>query len=275
MREAEGKALGIKFLAEQEGNATINRAQGESGEKTKAELEAIAAEAERRAEHRLREKADSISALARKEADRIIAEARDRADKAVLVFKEEAEQLMKKDGKINKGDLENIVNTFHQKLLSFSSNTEGLSTPPNIHKINNAQPVQSEAARQGEFEKTGREAKSEPTPFGETAQQKPGIYKGTVEIAIPPPIGLDRMLQLHKHLKQTPDIEVLNLGGSVDKGITIRLLLENPTPILKVLSGLPEVKSVSDEPPSNDKLFPSRQSPEDEPVRRILVITKD
>jgi len=83
------------------------------------------------------------------------------------------------------------------------------------------------------------------------------------------------MLQLHKHLKQTPNIEVLNLGGSVDKGITIRLLLENPTPILKVLGGLPEVKSASDEPSGDDKLVPSRQTTEDELIRRILVITKE
>jgi hypothetical protein len=83
------------------------------------------------------------------------------------------------------------------------------------------------------------------------------------------------MLQLHKHLKQTPQVEVLNLGGSVDKGITIRLLLENPTPLLKVLEDLPEVQKASDEPSGTEQTVPARQTGEEPPVKRILVITRE
>jgi hypothetical protein len=83
------------------------------------------------------------------------------------------------------------------------------------------------------------------------------------------------MLQLHKHLKQTPQLEVLNLGGSVDKGITIRLLLENPTPLRKVLEDMPEVKNVSDELPDAEKMVPARQTGEEPSLRRIVVITKE
>ena len=113
------------------------------------------------------------------------------------------------------------------------------------------------------------------SPIPEKEPEAPGIYKGTIELAIPPPIGLDRMLQLHKHLKQTPQVEVLNLGGSVDKGITIRLLLENPTPLLKVLEDLPEVQKVSDETPGSEKMVPSRETGDASHVKRILVITKE
>ena len=84
-----------------------------------------------------------------------------------------------------------------------------------------------------------------------------------------------RLLQLHKHLKQTPQVEVLNMGGSVDKGITIRLLLENPTPLLKVLEDLPEVQKASDELPQTENMVPARQTGEEPPLKRIVVITKE
>ena len=113
------------------------------------------------------------------------------------------------------------------------------------------------------------------SPIPEKEPEAPGIYKGTVELAIPPPIDLARMLQLHKHLKQTPQVEVLNFGGSVDKGITIRLLLENPTPLLKVLEDLPEVQEVSAEISGSETMVTSRETGDDTPVRRILVITKE
>jgi hypothetical protein len=119
------------------------------------------------------------------------------------------------------------------------------------------------------------ESPEQPSRGPEDKQEDPGLYKGTIELAIPPPVGLDRMLQLHKHLKQTPQVEVLNLGGSVDKGITIRLLLENPTPLLKVLEDLPEVKNVSDEFSGAEKMVPARQTGEDPPLKRIVVITRE
>jgi hypothetical protein len=66
----------------------------------------------------------------------------------------------------------------------------------------------------------------------------------------------------------------MNLGGSVDKGITIRLHLETPTPLLKILEDLDEVKNASDEIPGADRLVPSRQGGE-EGVKRVIVLTND
>ena len=102
----------------------------------------------------------------------------------------------------------------------------------------------------------------------------PELFDGTVELAIPPPVPLDRMLQFHKSLKQIPHIEVLNLGGSVDKGITIRVLVEPSTPLLKVVKELPEVSEVIEELPNSENVVPRRQG-EDNPIRRILVTTKE
>jgi hypothetical protein len=75
-------------------------------------------------------------------------------------------------------------------------------------------------------------------------------------------------------LKEAPHIEVLNLGGSVEKGITIRILTDTPTPLLQVIGELPEVDAVSEEQPDSDKIVPSRQSTEDPPIRRIIITTK-
>ncbi len=83
-------------------------------------------------------------------------------------------------------------------------------------------------------------------PTAPAPEDTSALYDGTVELTIPPPVGLDRMLQLHKHLRSIPQVEVLNLGVSADKGITIRLLLQVPTPLIQVLGELPEVESVQE-----------------------------
>ena len=101
------------------------------------------------------------------------------------------------------------------------------------------------------------------------------LFKGTVELALPPPVALDRMLQLHKHLKQTPHIDVLNLGGSVDKGITIRILMDSPIELVKVIQELDEVQDVSEEPLDAEKSVPARQGGDNPPIRRLFVATAE
>ena len=89
-----------------------------------------------------------------------------------------------------------------------------------------------------------------------------------MELAIPPPVGLDRMLQLHKNLRHIPQIEVMNLGVSRDKGITIRLFLDSPIPLLKILGDLPEVEKVS------EPLRGAKNAAGKPPLRKIIVTTR-
>jgi hypothetical protein len=105
-------------------------------------------------------------------------------------------------------------------------------------------------------------------------KESPAIYEGTVELVIPPPLGLDRMLQLHKHLRNIPNIEVLNLGVSADKSITIRVTLENPTPLRKILEDLPEVETTADAPQDAEMTTSTKKTGERTPVKRIIVTTK-
>ena len=96
------------------------------------------------------------------------------------------------------------------------------------------------------------------------------LYSGTVEVAILPPVSLHQMLRLHEYLKVVQKVKVLNLGGSVDKGITIRIQIDAPMPLIKVLKGISEVEKASDESEEAKKVVPARKG-EVMPPRRVIV----
>jgi DNA-binding response OmpR family regulator len=96
------------------------------------------------------------------------------------------------------------------------------------------------------------------------------LYDGTIELAMLPPVSLQQMLQVHQHLRHVQQMNVLNLGGSVDKGITIRVYLETPIPLLKILSDLPDVERASAESAEPESIIPTRQG-ESPKVRRVVV----
>jgi DNA-binding response OmpR family regulator len=97
------------------------------------------------------------------------------------------------------------------------------------------------------------------------------LYNGTIELAILPPVSLQQVLQLHEDLRPITQMNVLNLGGSVDKGITIRINVETPIPLLKILRDLPEVEKASDELEETERIVPARQE-EGQKVRRVVVV---
>jgi DNA-binding response OmpR family regulator len=113
----------------------------------------------------------------------------------------------------------------------------------------------------------------QPPPNKEKANIKEALalYKGTIELAILPPVSLQQVLQLHEDLRPITQMNVLNLGGSVDKGITIRICIETPIPLLKMLRDLPEVEKASDELEEPERIVPARQG-EGSKVRRIVVV---
>jgi len=121
-------------------------------------------------------------------------------------------------------------------------------------------------------EATGKESPKRKSSAGQSAQiPDANLFDGTVELALPPPVALDRMLQLHKHLKETPHIDVLNLGGSVDNGITIRILLDSPIPLLKILEDLPGAEGVAEQLDGGDGTIPGREGDEAGQVRRVII----
>jgi hypothetical protein len=120
-------------------------------------------------------------------------------------------------------------------------------------------------------------AEEEPAPAAEAAERPSdgdgaALYEGAVELTIPPPVGLDRMLQLHKNLRHISQVEVMNLGVSKDKGITIRLYLDSPVPLLQLLAELPEVETASEaEAPTGEG--EDGQADDKAGVKRIVVTT--
>jgi hypothetical protein len=66
----------------------------------------------------------------------------------------------------------------------------------------------------------------------------------------------------------------LNLGVSADKSITIKVTLEDPTPLRSILEGLPEVEMAADAPQDATMTTPTKKAGEKAPVKRIIVTTK-
>jgi len=253
--EMRAKERGEKIItsAQQQAQELIEAAQQRvEGVKAPAQDEAaqLVAEAEQEAEQK---------------AQGILREAKKRAEEGAQLVKQEAEQLLAKGKQISQDEIKEAFENIHHNLFSL---VEVFEKPPaRSTKKGSAAPenLEAEAAGHVQTETTADETKEEGTPE---------LFTGTVELALPPPVVLDRMLQLHKHLKQTPHVDVLNLGGSVDKGITIRVLVQEPTTLLKAIGKLPEVDKASEELPDADKTVPGRQTGEETPIRRIIVTTK-
>jgi hypothetical protein len=91
-----------------------------------------------------------------------------------------------------------------------------------------------------------REESQKPVVSGEGTKQSSALQNDTVELAIPSPVSLQHLLQLHDHLRSIGQIEVLSVEGAVDKDIKVRLLLRASIPLDKILGELPEVEKVSD-----------------------------
>lgn len=130
-----------------------------------------------------------------------------------------------------------------------------------------AEPVATSAPQ----ETTGQAARSERIRIGEEVNSD--LYSGNVEITLPPPVGLNQMLQLHRHLKENPKVAVLSLTGSVDQGITIKVMVDTPIPLLKTIAELPEVRRAMEESPPADKTAPGPQMPGQTLLRKIIVNT--
>lgn len=73
------------------------------------------------------------------------------------------------------------------------------------------------------------------------------LYNGSVELSFSRPVNLQQILQFYNTLKYVRQVDVVDVVGLVDKDVTIKLLLETPTPLIKILKVLPEVENVSDE----------------------------
>jgi vacuolar-type H+-ATPase subunit H len=262
------------MAAEQQAQSMLTAAEEKAESiKTNAEKKAnkIVSEAKERAEDLVNARAAS----AEKEAQSILEEAKAKAEEEAHLIKQKSEQLLKRSKRISEGEIKEKLKKVYQGLLSSLEGIDETIALP-MEEGKESEPAKPEPIVHAKAERKTKESQKQPPPSEEKVEVKesPAIYEGTVELVIPPPLGLDRMLQLHKHLRNIPNIEVLNLGVSADKSITIRVTLENPTPLRKILEDLPEVETTADAPQDAEMTTPTKKTGERTPVKRIIVTTK-
>lgn len=96
------------------------------------------------------------------------------------------------------------------------------------------------------------------------------LYNGTVELSFSHPVSLQQILQFYNTLKHVRQVDVVDVAGLVDKNVTIKLLLETPTPLVKILKVLPEVEEISDGFQNAENVISGSQE-ETSLIRRIVI----
>jgi len=267
IRAAEEKAEAIKTPAKEEANRIITEA------KQKAET------AERQAREIMRAaegEVESAKGLAEEKAQNILKEAMERAEVEAQRIRQKAEQLLLRSKRIGEEEIRQRFERVCEELLSDSEDTEEMTAISTEEESKAPGPSGPEAAVCAQADTVAEEMQEQLSVGQEERDKKESLalYHGTVELAIPPPVALDRILKLHKHLAKTSQIKVLNLKGSADKGIRIKLLLQTHIPLLSFLEALPEVENVSAGLKEADKMYPPQHRGDEPPVRRIVVTTK-
>ncbi len=172
-----------------------------------------------------REKAESIKRAAEEEAARIVQEAKARAAQEALLIKKEAEQLLQKS-KAQARSATSKVSSAEGEGVSAAGN--GLQ-PDLEHE-------QNETAK----------------------RERATLYNGIVELYIPPPVSIGPLRDLIKLLQYSPGIKILSLDSAANRGLKLKLFLQKPVPLIKILKSMPQVERVLLESRKNQdmKLFP-------------------
>lgn len=172
-----------------------------------------------------KEKAESIKRAAEEEAARIVYEARGRAAQEAMLIKKEAEQLLQKSKALAK---------------SARSKTDSAEGERALAGGNGEQPDQ-----EYEQDKTARRERAE-------------LYTGIVDLEIPPPVSMGPLRDLTKLLQYSRGIKILSLDSTANRGLRMKLFLQKPVPLIKILKSMPQVERVSRESGKNQdmKLHP-------------------
>jgi DNA-binding response OmpR family regulator len=149
----------------------------------------------------------------------------------------------------------NSVREFARKLSQlFSKGTPDLSD-------NKSDAVSAQTGTAGEVPQAGVTAEQEKNPV---------LYSGSVELSFERSVNLQQILQFYNNLKHVHQVDVLNAAGTVDKNVTIKLLLKTPTSLINILRNLPEVEEVSDGLQEAEDIVSGSEA-EASPVRRIII----
>jgi len=124
----------------------------------------------------------------------------------------------------------------------------------------------------------------EPLPMEEARLTQPqlldsrSIYNGEVELAIAIPVELGLVSKFYNYLQKLPDMKILHTRGSWDKGTTIAVVLDKPTPLIGRLAKIPDIEVI---PELDDKAGPDKETASSlrrgggKGVRRIKLTLKE
>ncbi|MFC1667620.1 hypothetical protein ACFL0P_07190 [Candidatus Omnitrophota bacterium] len=71
------------------------------------------------------------------------------------------------------------------------------------------------------------------------------LFEGELDLILVSPVDLGQLRELQKHLCQVPDLRLVLLSGSADKGTTIVVSAEKPIPLIDILREMPPVNQVN------------------------------
>lgn len=233
--EADRIITEAKQMAEQSAQEKVSTAQQKAQELLKA-----AEEQASRIISEAKQKAEAAESQARE----ILNAAKEKAEKEALFIRQEAQQLPLKTKPLSEGEPKEASEANPKKS---HSNSGGM-------KVKQA------------LLPSGQE--------GGDKEETPGLYDGTVELVIPPPIEPTRLLKFGRQLRHTWQIRVVELKGSLTQGIRIRLFLRTPIPLFKILEAILEVEKVSGEPKKVGAAHNPAQTRDELSAKSILVRIK-
>jgi DNA-binding response OmpR family regulator len=117
---------------------------------------------------------------------------------------------------------------------------------------------------------TGTAGEASQVVINPEQEENTSLYKGMVELSFSHPVNFQQVLQFYNTLKHVRQVDVVDVAGLVEKNVTIELLLETLTPLVKILKVLPEVEEISDGFQNTENLISGGQE-ETSPVKRIVI----
>ena len=108
-------------------------------------------------------------------------------------------------------------------------------------------------------EQFGKEISSLDSLTPKSGDQK--IYTGEVELVIAKPVNLKTLNELYAHLQTITELKVLRTAGSWDNNITVTLSLEEPMPLISLITKkLEAVEVVSESPEQHSPINGKREA---------------
>lgn len=253
------KKLAEETLSEAQKAAEIIKTEAER--KAKEEAAAIIAKADEEARAAAQNIIDRAREKAEEEAHKIIAEAKQKAEAAerkALEIIRAAEEKAESIGRRSEEETSKLIAEARRRAEEDARAIR-----------QEAEEILKSSRKAVEVERKARHGREMP-PGSEV--EAPVIYEDIVELFFTPPISLDKLQKMRKRLRDVPQIRILDLRGSLDNGVRMRLRLHEGIPLLKILCAFPEVWKASDMPIEGGGVGLERQK--GLPLRRIAVTMK-